>query len=80
MLQLAATEVVSGVSGETEEKIRDLFQRAKVMSEWLGPSSPFPACVALNTDTLKMKKVCCCQGRLSYLKNICCSNAWAFSF
>ena len=30
LLQLAATEVVSGVSGETEEKIRDVFDKAKV--------------------------------------------------
>lgn len=29
MLCLAATEVVSGVSGETEEKLRNLFNRAK---------------------------------------------------
>ena len=27
---MAATEVVSGVSGESEEKIRDLFQTAMV--------------------------------------------------
>ena len=31
MLCLAATEVVSGVSGETEEKLRNLFNRAKVI-------------------------------------------------
>lgn len=30
LLRLAATELVSGVSGETEEKMRDLFQKAKV--------------------------------------------------
>ncbi|CAB3404702.1 unnamed protein product [Caenorhabditis bovis] len=32
MLQLAATELVSGVSGETEEKIRRLFDTAKTNS------------------------------------------------
>ena len=37
MLQLAVTEVVSGVSGETEEKIRNLFQRAKVVLKQLPP-------------------------------------------
>ena len=30
LLRLAATELVSGVSGETEQKMRDLFQKAKV--------------------------------------------------
>lgn len=30
LIKLAATEVVSGVSGETEEKIRELFQLATV--------------------------------------------------
>lgn len=29
-LKIAATEVVSGVSGESEEKIRDLFEQAVV--------------------------------------------------
>ena len=29
-IKLAATEVVSGVSGESEEKIRDLFDKAEV--------------------------------------------------
>ena len=29
-IKLAATEVVSGVSGESEEILRDLFQQAKV--------------------------------------------------
>ena len=28
--KLAATEVVTGISGESEEKIRKLFQKAKV--------------------------------------------------
>ena len=28
--KLAATEVVTGISGESEEKIRKLFQQAKV--------------------------------------------------
>lgn len=27
---MAATEIVSGVSGESEEKLRDLFLKAKV--------------------------------------------------
>lgn len=30
LLKLAATEIVSGVSGETEDKLRRVFQRAKV--------------------------------------------------
>ena len=29
-LKIAATEIVSGVSGESEEKIRDLFEQAMV--------------------------------------------------
>ena len=29
-IKLAATEVVSGVSGESEQTIRDLFQQARV--------------------------------------------------
>lgn len=29
LIQLAATELVSGVSGDTEEKIRQLFEIAK---------------------------------------------------
>ena len=34
-IKLAATEIVSGVSGESEEKVRELFSRAvvrKIMS------------------------------------------------
>jgi len=30
LLKLAATEIVSGVSGESEEKLRDLFEKAAV--------------------------------------------------
>ena len=29
-LKLAATEIVSGVSGESEEKVRDIFDKAMV--------------------------------------------------
>ena len=29
-IKLAATEIVSGVSGESEEKVRELFSRAVV--------------------------------------------------
>ena len=34
-IKLAATEVVSGVSGESENTIRDLFQLAKVRRSYL---------------------------------------------
>ena len=30
LIQLAATEIVSGVSGESEEKVREIFQEAMV--------------------------------------------------
>lgn len=30
-IKLAATEIVSGVSGESEEKVRELFSRAVVI-------------------------------------------------
>ena len=41
LLQLPATAVVSGVSGETEEKIRDVFDKAKVWSWYNIPMRPF---------------------------------------
>ena len=36
-IKVAATELVSGVSGESEEKIRDIFDQAKVSSNILEP-------------------------------------------
>ena len=36
-IKLAATEIVSGVSGESEQKVRDLFSRAVVRKHCMIP-------------------------------------------
>lgn len=37
MIKVAATEIVSGVSGESEEKLRSLFENAMVINSCYSP-------------------------------------------
>ena len=50
--KLAATEIVSGVSGESEEKLRDLFTIAQV---WAGINSLLDTDLYKSTDSLPLQ-------------------------